>query len=371
MSDQTYEMLNQERAPRFNRRRVFIVTTALVLALASGLYLLLRYRNAKPYEKAALEEHTGEHSGEVELSGEALEAAKIEYAAVTERTAVALLRVTGAVEANQQHVQQVTPLVGGRVERVHVALGDRVRAGAPLAVVSSPQIAEMHGKLHESETRLQNAERNLARVQKTENRVAALSAKARLDEAEDALKRTRRLIELGAGAGKDLISAETAYKTAKAEYDFQSNISLNKEMAEAQAEVATARVDAQHIRDGLRALGAPVSTNEQDCQSCDISLLTVRAPISGTVTERLINAGAGIEAGKPLFTIADISTLWIIANVPEAQVGKLRVGTPAEARAAALGDGVITGRVAYIDPVLSEETRTARVRVEVTNRQER
>lgn len=144
------------------------------------------------------------------------------------------------------------------------------------------------------------------------------------------MKRTRRLIELGAGAGKDLIAAETAYKTAKAEYDFQSNISLNKELAEAQAEVDTARVDVQHTRDGLRALGAPVSANEQDCHSCDISLVTLRAPVSGTVIERLVNAGAGIEAGKPIFTVADISTLWVIANVPEAQVGSLRMGTPAE-----------------------------------------
>src|SRR5262245_1119815 len=373
MSDQTYEALNQERAPRFNRRPVFFVVAALVLAIASALYFWLRNRETKPDEKAAVEERADEHGvgGEVELKAEALEAAGIEYGAVAERPAVALLRVTGAVEANQQHVQQVTPLVGGRVDRVLVALGDRVRSGAPMAVVSSPQIAEMHGKLHESETRLQNAERNLARVQKAENRAAALSAEARLNEAEAALKRTRRLIELGAGAGKDLISAETAYKTAKAEYDFQSNISLNKELAEAQAEAATARVDAQHIRDGLRALGAPVSTNEQDCHNCDISLLTVRAPISGTIIERLINAGAGIEAGKPLFTVADISTLWVIANVPEAQVGSLRVGTPAEAHAAALGDEVIAGRVAYIDPVLSEETRTARVRIEVANRQER
>lgn len=365
--------MNQERAPRLNRRLAWFVAAALALAIASGLYFRLGSQDEKPDEKAASAEHSDEkgEGGAVELSPEAMEAAKIEYATATERPAVALLRVTGTVEANQQHVQQVTPLVGGRVNRVLVALGDHVRAGAPLAVVSSPQIAEMHGKLHESETRLQNAERNLARVQKAENRAAALSAKARLVEAEATLKRTRRLIELGAGAGKDLISAETAYKTAKAEYDFQSNISLNKELAEAQAEVATARVDTQHIRDGLRALGAPVAANEQDCQNCDISLLTVRAPISGTVIERLINAGAGIEAGKPLFTVADISTLWIIANVPEAQVGSLRVGTPAEARAAALGEGVIAGRVAYIDPVLNKETRTARVRVEVTNRQER
>lgn len=373
MSDQTYETLNQEQAPRFNRRLVFFVIAALILAIASVVYFMMRDKDSKPAEKAAVEEHADEHGGgaEVELSEEALDAAKIEYAAATERPAVAMLRVTGTVEANQQHMQQVTPLVGGRVNRVLVALGDRVRAGAPLAVVSSPQIAEMHGKLHESETRMQNAERNLARVQKAENRAAAFSAKARLDEAEATLKRTRRLIELGAGAGKDLISAETAYRTAKAEYEFQSNISLNKELAEAQAEVATARVDAQHIRDGLRALGAPVAANEQDCKNCDISLLTVRAPISGTVIERLINAGAGIEAGRPLFTVADISTLWVIANVPEAQVGSLRVGTPAEARAAALGEMVIAGRVAYIDPVLNEEARTARVRVEVSNRQER
>ncbi|HEY6404076.1 MAG TPA: efflux RND transporter periplasmic adaptor subunit [Blastocatellia bacterium] len=371
MSDQTYDALNQEPTPRSNRRLAFIVAAALALAVASGLYLLLRNRDPKPYEKAAVEERADEHSGEVELTGEALEAAKVEYGAVTERPAVALLRVTGAVEANQQHVQQVTPLVGGRVDRVLVALGDRVRAGAPLAVVSSPQIAEMHGKLHEAEARLKNAERNLARVKKAENRAAALSAKARLDEAEAALKRTRKLIELGAGAGKDLIAAETAYKTAKAEYDFQTNISLNKELAEAQAEADTARVDVQHTRDGLRALGAPVSESEMECRNCDISLVTVRAPISGTVIERSINAGAGIEAGKPLFTVADISTLWVIASVPEAQVGGLRVGTPAEVRGAALSEEVISGRVAYIDPMLSKETRTARVRVEVTNPQER
>src|SRR5262245_19086669 len=131
ISDQTYEGLNQGRAPRINRRLVFFEVAALVLAMASALYFRLRGQDMKPDEKAAAEEHAGEHDGEVELAGETLEAAKIEYATVTERPAVALLRVTGAVEANQQHVQQVTPLLGGRVDRVLVALGDRVRAGAP------------------------------------------------------------------------------------------------------------------------------------------------------------------------------------------------------------------------------------------------
>ena len=99
--------------------------------------------------------------------------------------------------------------------------------------------------------------------------------------------------------------------------------------------------------------------------------MTLRAPVSGTVTERLVNAGAGIEAGKPLFTIADISTLWVIANVPEGQISALRVGTPAEIHHPELGDQAMAGRVAYIDPILNEATRTGRVRVEITNPGER
>jgi len=331
---------------------------------------------AKSGEKAGAETKTEakeEHSqgGEVELSEESLKAAKIETAEVTEQAAGETLRVTGSVETNQQLTQQVTPLVSGRVERVNAALGDRVRKGTVLAMIASPQIAEMHGKLHEAETAFAIAQRNYERVQKAENRVAVLQAKARLDEAEASLRRTQRLIELGAGAGKDLTAAETAYKTAKAEYEFQSNIALNREVAESRAAVDTARVDVKHMRDQLAAYGAPVAADEKDNDhSHDTSLIALRSPIAGTITERLINAGAGIEAGKPLFTVANISNLWVIANVPEAQVRRLHGGTSALVRAAG-GEESVTGRVTYIDPSLNEETRTARVRVEMANPGER
>ena len=111
--------------------------------------------------------------------------------------------------------------------------------------------------------------------------------------------------------------------------------------------------------------------DSRDEHTTNISLVALRAPVSGTVVERLVNAGAGIQAGTPLFTIANISTVWIIANVPEAQVGKIRVGTPAEVRSAALGNDAMAGRVNYIDPRLNEETRTARVRIEMANPGER
>ncbi len=352
-----------------SRWRGLIRTFSLTLVLvACNGGTSLKKSEAPKGDKGA---DASEKVDEVSLTAAALHAAKLEYAEVTPRDAAALLRVTGSVETNQQQTQQVTPLVTGRVERVYVVLGDRVNAGTALAVVSSPQIAETHGKLHEAETRLELAERELARVQKSENRVGVITARAKLDEAEAALKRTKRLIELGAGAGKDLIAAEAAHRTAKAEYDFQSNISLNRELAQTQAEVATARVEVAHLRNGLRSLGADISDEEGKVARHDTSMITLHSPIAGTITERLVNAGAGIEAGKPLFTVANISNLWVIANVSEIQVGALRVGTPAEIRSTAIGEDILTGRVTYIDPQLNAETRTARVRVELANPRER
>ncbi|MDQ2675744.1 MAG: efflux RND transporter periplasmic adaptor subunit, partial [Actinomycetota bacterium] len=356
------------------RRTVMLAAVAALLVLVLGLvYFGSGDEEPKPRQAGSGEQHAeggdghdeegGEHAGEggeVELGPEALASAAIEIEAVTARVAVAPLTVTGTVESNQEQTQQASSLVSGRVERVFAALGDVVRAGAPLAVISSPEAAEMKGKLREAETRLALGRRNLERVKRAENRAAVLAAKAKLDEAEATLRRTRKLVDLGAGAGKDLVAAETAYTTAKAEYDYQSNIALNREVQEAQAEVETAQTEVNHLRQSLQALGGSSGASE-------VSVVTLRAPISGTVTERTVNAGAGVEAGTAMFTIGNMSTVWVIANVPETQVGQLRVGAPAEIRTAAPGVAPRSGRINYIDPRLDEATRSARVRVEVPN----
>lgn len=350
-----------------------VIIAAVSLVALVGVYLIFLRGGGNPPASVNTTQESAHKDvePEVRLSPEALAAAGIEIEGVTERPAVALLQSTGTVEINEQQSQQATPLVGGRIERVNVKPGDRVQTGTVLAVIASPQIAQMHGKLHEAETQRALAERNLERVLRAENRVAVLSAKARLDEAEATLRRVRRLVELGAGAGKDLVAAETAQRTAKAEYDFQSNISLSREVQEARAAVETTRVDVAHIRDEMRALGAPVPEGEQHNHHKDTSLVDVRAPVAGTVTERLVNAGAGVEPSKPLFTIGNLNTVWVIANVPEAQIAQVQVGTPVEITAAALGNESSSGRVAYIDPQLNEDTRTARVRIEMPNPGER
>jgi cobalt-zinc-cadmium efflux system membrane fusion protein len=371
------ETSRAEPLARARKRNLVIIATVAIVAIFAVAALLL-WRRDKPAEstevkvsteagEAKEEEHA--EGSEVMLTPEARAAAGIEIEGVTERPAVALLKVTGTVETNQQQTQQVTPLVSGRVERVSVVQGDYVRAGSVIAVISSPEVSELHGKLREAETRLRSAERNLQRVQRAESRVAVLQAKAKLDETEATLRRTRRLIELGAGAGKDLVAAEAAYKSAKAEYDYQSNISLNREVQQAQAAVDEARTEVSHLRQSLEALGAPAPA--RDDHSTNISLVAVRAPVSGKVVERQVNPGAGVQPGTQMFTIANTSTVWVIANVPEAQLGLIRPGAPAEVRSAALGGAALAGTVGYIDPRLNEETRTGRVRVELSNPGER
>lgn len=350
----------------WSRRNALIVACVAAVAIVAILAIFL-FRKKTPETSAEKPAVTTEAKtpNEVILPQEALSEAGLEIVGVTVRPAVALLTFTGTVQANQEQTQQVTPLVGGRVERVLVALGDRVRAGTVLATIASPQIAEMRGNLRAAETKLQLAERNYARVQRSENRAAVLQAKAKLDEADATLRRTRRLIELGVGAGKDLIAADAAYKSAKAEYDFQNNIALNREVQQAQADVETARSEVAQLRQGLLALGASAS------DAGSVAVIAIRAPTSGSITERFVNSGAGIEVGKPLFAIANLSSVWVIANVPEAQIGILHQGTLAEVRSVGLGKNALAGKVNYIDPQLSEETRTARVRVEVINAGER
>ncbi|MBI3654300.1 MAG: efflux RND transporter periplasmic adaptor subunit [Acidobacteria bacterium] len=353
-------------------KRLLIIGALLAVGLFGLVFFWSSASKKSDQVKAEAQgkaEHQSGEGREVELSTEALNATAIETAEVTSRALIATLRFTGSVEANQQQTQQITPLIGGRVERVLVALGDRVRAGQVLAIISSPEIAEMHGKLHEAETRLEVAENNFARVQRAENRATLIQAKARLDEADATLRRTRKLVDAGAGAGKDLVAAEAAYQSAKAEYDYQNNISINREVQQAKADFETARVEVLHLKNSLRALGASVSPYENSKVEHNTARIALVAPISGSVTERVVNAGAGIEAGKPLFTIANLATVWVIANVQEAQINRLRLGTPASIRVAALAD--ITGRITYLDPTLNEETRTARVRIEVANPYER
>jgi RND family efflux transporter MFP subunit len=250
----------------------------------------------------------------VALSKEAADRAGIEVTAVATEPAPERLRLPGVVEPNAYRQVAVTPLVGGRVVSVAAQLGDRVRRGQVLAQVYSPELADARTKF--------------------------VASKAMLDAHDRELQRTQKLVEIGAASRQELerIHAEHAAQTAE-------------------VESAKAR---------LRLLGtnpdAPAAANETEAAT-----VTVVAPIEGVVTERVANSGLNVDPTGKLFTVLDLSNVWVVGDVYEKDLSRVRVGAPATVTTAAYPGLSLHGRVNYIDPQLNSSTRTAKARIEVEN----
>jgi membrane fusion protein, heavy metal efflux system len=444
------EIIETEVVGNSPGKKSWLITAAIIglIGLLGVGWIVAKQFSVKG-ESASEEKKEGEHGDEhgesagkeVKLESELLASANIETEGVTARPAVSLLNVTGTIESNPQQNSAITSLVSGKVEQVYVSIGDRVSAGQTIATLLSTEIGESYGKWREAETRLDLARKNVTRVQSSANRVAVLQAKARFDEAQNnlsrtkelvklnsskdlltaesayqaakarfneadaALKRTKKIVELGAGAGKDLIAAETNFKTAKAdldvaennvskikdfvkigsgrdlqsaetmyqttkaEYDFQKNIPLTKEFQEAQSDLKIAEVDANHQKQSLQALGVNVTNINVDVRN--VASIPIKATLSGVVAERMVNNGSGVQAGQEMLKLSNVSSVWVTANVPENQLRVIQVGTIAEIKTAAFGEGSITARVTNIDTMLNEDTRTAKVRLAVDNPGER
>jgi Cu(I)/Ag(I) efflux system membrane fusion protein len=95
--------------------------------------------------------------------------------------------------------------------------------------------------------------------------------------------------------------------------------------------------------------------------------LTFRSPISGTVMQKTAVEGQYVTEGAELYLLADLSTVWLMAQVYEHELGRLAIGQPAEVEVAALAGQTFRGRIAFIDPVLDRETRSTRVRIALAN----
>jgi RND family efflux transporter MFP subunit len=90
--------------------------------------------------------------------------------------------------------------------------------------------------------------------------------------------------------------------------------------------------------------------------------------MDGVVIARAANAGLNVDPSMSLFTVADLSTVWVIADVAEQDLGRVQIGSPASVTTTAEPGVALSGSVSYIDPQIATATRTARLRVEVPNR---
>ena len=252
----------------------------------------------------------------VPLSRQAVERAGIEVAPVDTGRAAPGLRLPAVVEPHAYRQVAVTPLVGGRVTRVPVALGDVVRRGQVLAEIYSPDLAEA--------------------------RTRHAAARAQLDAHDRELQRTDQLAVIGAASRQEL------------------------ERAHADHAAQVAEVEAARSR--LELLGGEVPAPGDSPAAPTSATIEVPAPIDGIVTTRTANVGLNVDPSMPLFTVIDLSTVWVIADVYEQDLGRVRVGDRAVVTTAADPGTSLSGSVSYIDPQINTTTRTARLRVEVPNR---
>ncbi len=118
----------------------------------------------------------------------------------------------------------------------------------------------------------------------------------------------------------------------------------------------------------LRTLGfTEVQIDEMGCKPEEQVLMEVRAPFAGEIVERTAVRGALVEAGKPLFTLADRATVWALLQIPEAQLARVQMGQAVELRVDSLPGQVFTGKLTWIGPAVDERTRMARARAEFAN----
>ena len=225
----------------------------------------------------------------------------------------------------------------GRVIKLIAKLGDHVEAGAPLFEIQASEFVQAQNDLITALANLQTARSQLAQTQTNE-------------------KRAHELYLAQGGALKDWQQAQT-------------------DLATAQNTVRADETALNAVRRRLRILGKDdteiASLEAQPTQKLD-SVTVVRAPIGGIITQRQIGLGQFINstaagASNPVYTIGDLSTVWLIANVREVDAPLMRVGLPVEVHVLAFPSRTFKAKISWVAPSIDPNTHRLSVRADVEN----
>ena len=258
-----------------------------------------------PEEHAEGEEHDEAEGTVVRLDTAALGMADIRLGAA-DAVESSALPVTGTITYDANRVSHVGPKTEGRIVGLSAELGSRVRGGQALAIMESADIGAIRVELNETA--------ELAKI------------------ARENYERERRLEAQG--------------------------ISSRKEMLDARAELRRAEAALQSATERLRILGAGQGRGGQ---------FAVTAPFSGVVVETHASLGELAGPSDQLFTLADLSRLWIELDIFERDLARVAEGQSANVTTAAYPNRVFPGKIVYVGDILDPEKRTVRARVEVPN----
>lgn len=226
------------------------------------------------------------------------------------------MRVPGRIEVDEARMARIGSPVAGRITDLDATVGQNVRRGQVLATLNS--------------TELSSAQLNFLREQS--QRLQALRAAER---AEQLLK-------------ADVIGTA--------------------EVQRRQSELTQADAELNAARDQLKVLGMAEAAIQRLADTGTITSRTqIVASVSGTVIERKITEGQMVQPADSVFLIADLSSVWIVADIPEQASGVARVGEPAAAEVAALPGQLLQGKLSFVSPTVNPETRTVRARMDLSN----
>ncbi len=281
-------------------------------------------------ERAGHDHGHDEHTDEVTLAPEAIEryGIKVEQASLwkLKPSFIAPARVAFNAEA-MAHVGSPLP---GRVVELRAKLGDIVGKADVLLVVESPELGEAQSDF-------------------LQKRIMAQTSVAAVDLAKNALDRATRLYEQNKGIALDEVQ--------KREVEFKS----------AQAALQTSQSAAVAAENKLHLLGMDQAAVEKLAETGEVNpRFTIVAPLGGRVVEREVTLGELVSPEKEaLIVIADTTTLWVLADVPEARLPEVTLGAPAGLKSGAVNGHKHEGSVSYISPMIDPRTRSAQVRVAV------
>jgi cobalt-zinc-cadmium efflux system membrane fusion protein len=238
----------------------------------------------------------------------------------------------GKTAINEDTTTPVFSPYSGRVARLIAKPGEFVHVGQPLFAIDASEYVQGQNDLVTA----------VAGVEK---------AKSRLELAKTVEKRQRELLAIKGGALKDLEQAQS-------------------DLVNAQGDMRSAEIALAASRNRLRILGR--SDEEIDkLEKIDRigAEVVVAAPISGTVVQRRVGLGQYINAGAtdPVFTVGNLQTIWLVANVRESDAPKMKLGAPVEVMVLAYPGRVFNAKLSYVAPALDPTTRRLPVRAEIEN----
>ena len=229
--------------------------------------------------------------------------------------------IAGRIEANERQVTRIGAAVTGRVIEVLAEPGDRVKPGQVLARVASPEL--------------------------TTAQMAYMRASASATLAERSMERARQLI------AADVIGFA--------------------EMQRRESELQIARAELQAAGDQLRLMGlsgAALASLRGQGKVAPHAAIT--APAAGIVIERQVSQGQVAQPGDPLFTVADLSNVWVVGALPEQMARSVQAGQSVQIEVPALGHEAaqtpIAGKIIYVGDTVSVDTRTVTIRTQVDNK---